>query len=204
MNNSVLELQKSCTSCGEYKPLDAFWRDGRRSALANRQSRYSNCIECSEKKFRKQHDIFPDSAEEMKVTKNCRICKIEKPLYSFRKTRHSPMGRSNDCKECYNEYRYGSTENKIKNRNKQRKFKHDLTAEEFKIMFDSQNGKCGVCETDMDFLAKSTCVDHDHQTGLIREILCQKCNLGLGHFSDNIKNMRKAVAYLEKHSSKEN
>jgi hypothetical protein len=51
----------------------------------------------------------------------------------------------------------------------------------------------------MDFLAKETCIDHDHKTGMIRGVLCQKCNLGLGHMNDDIALMRNAIAYLEKY-----
>ena len=43
--------------------------------------------------------------------------------------------------------------------------------------------------------------DHDHKTGLFRGVLCRQCNLGLGHFKDNIKVMYEAVRYLEQHKA---
>lgn len=67
-------------------------------------------------------------------------------------------------------------------------------------MYDAQNGKCGICFNNMEFLAKTTCVDHDHDNGNIRGILCMKCNLGLGHFEDNIEKMKSAIEYIKKHS----
>lgn len=41
-------------------------------------------------------------------------------------------------------------------------------------------------------------VDHNHETGKVRGMLCQKCNFGLGFFEDNIPYLERAIIYLEK------
>ena len=58
----------------------------------------------------------------------------------------------------------------------------------------SQNGLCKICSTDL--TNKKTCVDHDHLTNLIRGILCDGCNCGLGHFDDSVKLLTNAIGYL--------
>jgi hypothetical protein len=45
---------------------------------------------------------------------------------------------------------------------------------------------------------EKACIDHDHETGKPRGILCRMCNLGLGHFKDSPELLRKAAEYLER------
>jgi hypothetical protein len=46
-------------------------------------------------------------------------------------------------------------------------------------------------------LKKALGVDHDHITGKVRGLLCNDCNLGIGHFKDNIEKLKLAIKYLE-------
>ena len=64
-------------------------------------------------------------------------------------------------------------------------------------MFESQNGKCKICGIHQDVLSKKLVIDHDHNTSIIRGLLCDKCNRGLGHFNDNIDVLKIALNYLE-------
>ncbi|WOL25669.1 hypothetical protein [Pectobacterium phage PcaP1EGY] len=65
-------------------------------------------------------------------------------------------------------------------------------------MLEQQGGSCGICETPITFHPKATaCVDHCHMTGVVRGILCRKCNAGLGALGDTICSVSKALKYLE-------
>jgi len=82
-----------------------------------------------------------------------------------------------------------------------------LTEEQFIEKWDSQNRVCAICENP-DSLNYSThpefniSIDHNHDTGKFRGLLCINCNLGIGHFRDNPKLLGKAIQYLAKTENK--
>jgi len=58
-----------------------------------------------------------------------------------------------------------------------------------------KNGVCAICKKKD---RKRSCVDHCHGTRTVQALLCTKCNIGLGHFDDDIERLRAAIAYLER------
>lgn len=70
--------------------------------------------------------------------------------------------------------------------------KYGLSLEGFNDMRDKQNGRCAICACVPDQFY----VDHCHSTGAVRGLLCNHCNLGLGHFKDTPDFLLIAVAYL--------
>lgn len=65
-------------------------------------------------------------------------------------------------------------------------------------MFENQKGCCAVCQQKLD-QGKHTCVDHCHETGNVRGLLCTNCNVALGHFKDSITLIESAIRYLKGH-----
>lgn len=70
-----------------------------------------------------------------------------------------------------------------------------FTLEKFKAMLDTQNGLCAICSKTQ---KPRLCVDHNHSTGVVRGLLCVKCNAGLGIFRDDPALMLRAIEYLQK------
>ena len=64
-------------------------------------------------------------------------------------------------------------------------------------MLEEQGGVCAICGGDEN--GRTLAVDHDHQTGQIRGLLCSKCNVAIGYLSDSLEILKNAFAYLEKH-----
>ena len=72
-------------------------------------------------------------------------------------------------------------------------YKYKLPVEEYDRLVASQNGQCAICAA-----VTKLCVDHCHETGKVRGLLCLTCNTGIGHLKDSIEIIRQALYYLEK------
>jgi hypothetical protein len=84
-----------------------------------------------------------------------------------------------------------------------------LTPEAYDARAKEQGFACALCgqpetekygnkDTDKYGATLSLAVDHDHATGVIRGLLCRRCNRGLGVFGDDIELLSKAIQYLLK------
>ena len=92
---------------------------------------------------------------------------------------------------------------KSNQRNGDLKRKFGITTDDYNKMFDSQGGCCDICGEHQTEFQKRLAVDHDHETGSVRSLLCMGCNTGLGKFGDDIATVREALNYLIKHSEEE-
>lgn len=70
--------------------------------------------------------------------------------------------------------------------------RYGLSVEDFKRMYDQQEGGCAICGRELDRID----IDHDHLIGHVRGLLCHSCNIGLGAFKDNPAILSKAIQYL--------
>lgn len=83
--------------------------------------------------------------------------------------------------------------NKQKNRNLIKNY--GLTLVRFQEIMAEQHNCCALCGKEF-VLVKEPVVDHDHETGLIRGLLHQRCNLIIGQAKDNPELLSQAIAYL--------
>ncbi len=81
---------------------------------------------------------------------------------------------------------------------KHRILKYGITEEEYNVMFLEQNGKCGICGTHQSKFKIGFAIDHCHETGKVRGLLCGNCNRAIGLLQDDIENLRCAILYLNK------
>lgn len=64
--------------------------------------------------------------------------------------------------------------------------RYGITVEEYAEMLAGQGGHCAICPRTPEENGKLLSVDHDHETGEVRGLLCQPCNLALGHLEDHL------------------
>lgn len=72
--------------------------------------------------------------------------------------------------------------------------KYGISGEMFRELTKKQKGKCPICSR---LLLKNPSVDHDHNSGKIRGLICNKCNLSIGNAGDSPKILRALADYLE-------
>jgi hypothetical protein len=81
------------------------------------------------------------------------------------------------------------------------KKRYGISWEQYTKLKNEQNSCCAICNQKIGENTKIH-VDHCHATGLVRGLLCGGCNIGLGHFKENIESLKSAVLYLKKYNSK--
>lgn len=132
--------------------------------------------------------------------KECNICKETKPLDEFVKRSNRASGRQSYCKKCHN---IKSRDEYSSDRMKDYDLKklYGISLDDYEQLFNEQEGSCKICSRHISELnhghKKNLCVDHNHDTGKIRGLLCDKCNRGLGLFCDDETMLLKAVDYLK-------
>jgi hypothetical protein len=78
------------------------------------------------------------------------------------------------------------------------KYRFGITADEYDRLLDSQGSACAICGRACES-GRRLAVDHDHQTGSIRGLLCRKCNCALGLLGDTPEGIAAALRYLTSH-----
>ena len=121
----------------------------------------------------------------------CVVCVREaaKKIWASRGERWRAMRRAAYATDGGREYRRA--------RNLQDKY--GITPKQYEAMALAQNFQCAVCGGPPSDRKKHFDVDHDHATGKVRDLLCHKCNVGLGSFLEDVGRLEKAIAYLRKH-----
>ena len=92
-------------------------------------------------------------------------------------------------------YREENKEKLKKTKYKSALLKYGITLEDYNKMLSEQGGVCAICGK-KEKGNKRLAVDHDHDTGKIRGLLCGNCNIGLGSYNDDPATLIKAASYL--------
>lgn len=78
---------------------------------------------------------------------------------------------------------------------------YGITLDDYNAVLKKQRGRCAICGSKDPRGRASFAVDHDHNTGTIRGLLCIPCNLGIGNLNDDPKVLQKAARYIKFHKA---
>ncbi|GHI96630.1 endonuclease VII domain-containing protein [Streptomyces olivaceus] len=172
---------KRCSRCKQHKPRAAFARN-----KAMRDGLQAYCRECAaayhqQRQLAKGRNVRPrvDVPEGHKL---CRTCGEIKPHSEWTRNRSASDGLATLCKLC----------KAVQGRAGHLKRQYGITEVERDALVASQGGACCIC-----LAAPAAHVDHCHETGRVRGVLCFSCNAALGQFKDRPDAIRRAAAYVE-------
>ena len=117
--------------------------------------------------------------------KTCNRCGEEKPHYV------SERGNTCiDCKKQQRKERYARQKDEERERHLQKQY--GISQEVYEHMYSLQEGACKICTKNFSRLH----VDHCHETGKVRGLLCGSCNRAIGLLKDDVSNLSNAIEYL--------
>ncbi|MGD6750825.1 endonuclease VII domain-containing protein [Streptomyces sp. BH105] len=172
---------KRCSRCREERPRAAFARN-----KASRDGLQAYCRECwaayhQERQLAKGKNVRP-RVPAPEGRKYCRSCGEIKAHDEWHRNATASDGLSTSCKDC----------RATKGRAGHLKRQYGITEAERDELVAAQVGVCCIC---LD--APAVHVDHCHETGRVRGVLCFSCNAALGQFRDRPDAIRRAAAYVE-------
>jgi hypothetical protein len=139
--------------------------------------------------------------------KTCTVCKEVCGYTYFYRSTKSKDGYGYRCKTCDNKtrlkYRANNKEKAAESdRRKRLKWLYGLTLEEYADRLEEQGNCCAICKTTESGVGGERrdwnwAVDHCHDTGKVRGLLCSSCNRGLGMLGDTEEALQRALDYLK-------
>lgn len=162
---------KRCKHCRNAKPLDEFYVD--RKA---KDGRRPECKTCNRATRARKYAADPQPY-----------------IARVKKWQQENAGRLNAYRREYRK----RPERKTADQEGYLKRKYGITIADYDRMFDAQNGVCAIC-LEARPEERTLHVDHDHETGVIRGLLCFRCNNALGDFREEYELFQRAANYLDR------
>lgn len=125
-----------------------------------------------------------------KVNRICKICGEEKPIEKFG---FNGRDRRWQCSACLYQ------RNKERSRDAKILKTYGLTRERFDQIVQEQGGVCAICHENRNYRGERLYVDHDHETGIVRGLLCSGCNVAIGYLRNNPFLAEAVAGYLCEH-----
>jgi hypothetical protein len=195
---------KRCRQCGQEKSLDDF--KSRRPGAGEFRER---CEQCSVKNRERAKARYKDDEQFREHSKAMtREWNAANPERNRERSRAWQIGHK-ERKNATRRKAHARNPEAVATRRKawlarnpgrntsyNRKWLLGVTAEQFAEMLAEQDGLCEICRVSF---PETPRLDHDHITMVIRDLLCDLCNRGLGHFLDSPELLRAAADYIERH-----
>lgn len=145
-------------------------------------------------------------------SRECSKCCQVKELSEFQQHKKSKDGHRAACKACgianakswaeRNPERRKAIQNAWNRRNRAKmkdchlQREYGISLEQYKEWLAAQKECCAICKRHQSEFKIALAVDHDHETGEVRGLLCKQCNIGIGLLGESRQNLTAAIEYL--------
>lgn len=197
---------KLCPTCKTLKPTAEFHKD--KSKIDGLCTYCKPCMVARQKSYAGR----PARHQAPEGMKRCSHCKETKAITEFFASAIRFDGLDRRCRTCcgtlHDQWRRKNlpaaaaagrkwrAENPERSKDHGRKKNYDLPLGTYDRMLAQQNGKCAICFAESAGGKGAFHVDHCHDSGKVRGLLCHECNLGLGKFKDRADLLTSAINYL--------
>lgn len=195
--SATTATHRRCTTCRQWKEYSEYHKD------KNREPQIIHICKVCEAERRAAKSVTKRLAKYAKIEakfgplvpgtlggvtkthKRCPKCQKWRKHHRFGKSRANTLSLASACKDCFND--------------KDMKRRYGLSLEAHEHLLVEQGGGCAICgATKGSKKSERLFVDHDHETGEVRGLLCHCCNFMLGYAKDNPANLRRGIQYLER------
>jgi hypothetical protein len=134
------------------------------------------------------------------MVKICKLCELEKPssdFYLFHDKWGNKKYFSARCKPCHQKYKQENPSTPKTRKVEKLKLRYGLTFEQWEEMREEVGFSCMICGIPESEIGRRLDVDHCHNSGKVRGLLCNHCNGVLGQARDNPEILTSAIEYLK-------
>lgn len=199
-------MEYKCSKCGIIKNSSEFYKNN-----TNKRGLNYWCKDCNKTKKREQYSMSPEKYKTASSkyrdshpgsNKQYREANKEKEkirsIRYYNNNKEKEKKRHADWRDRNPEWSANHHARHPEKRKENKLRKYNLTLAEYYELLEKQNGKCVICETSGDSKNTFPCVDHCHDSGMVRGLLCKYCNASLGLMRDDPQLLENAAEYLYK------
>jgi Recombination endonuclease VII len=200
-------IQKLCVSCNESRDKNDFHKSRRAKDGHRIVCKY--CV----RKRQQQYEQALKEREAFSVLENktCSKCNQTLCVSNFRFDKSKKSGYHSNCRSCelaqkqtpeFKAKRSIRLKKEWQEMSRLERYEiklkqfYNLSLSDYQGLYAAQKGCCGICQKTFSEFAMF--VDHDHESGKIRGLLCRTCNCAIGMLGDDLKGLMRAVDYLKR------
>jgi hypothetical protein len=175
----IVDGRKRCTDCKEWKPLEDF-----SPCNAVKSKRHSDCKACAAKRMAERRRKNPE-----------RTRFIQQKSQAKRRERYAEDAEyRKSVKERSKKFWQSLSPYELRKRRWQNHLitAYGMTQKDFEFLVAKHDGCCHCCGKKR----RKMCIDHDHETGKVRGLLCSNCNTAIGLMGDSVVTLQSAIDYL--------